>query len=31
MFAGAIDVPIYPTLTAPQVRYILKDSARACS
>jgi long-chain acyl-CoA synthetase len=26
MFAGAIDVPIYPTLTAPQVRYILKDS-----
>lgn len=26
MFAAAIDVPIYPTLTAPQVRYILKDS-----
>jgi len=26
MFATAIDVPIYPTLTAPQVRYILKDS-----
>jgi len=26
LFAGAIDVPIYPTLTAPQVRYILKDS-----
>ena len=26
MFAGAIDVPIYPTLTPPQVRYILKDS-----
>jgi long-chain acyl-CoA synthetase len=26
MFAGAIDVPIYPTLTAPQVRYILNDS-----
>jgi long-chain acyl-CoA synthetase len=26
MFAGVIDVPIYPTLTAPQVRYILKDS-----
>lgn len=25
LFAGAIDVPIYPTLTAPQVRYILKD------
>jgi long-chain acyl-CoA synthetase len=24
--AGAIDVPIYPTLTAPQVLYILKDS-----
>ena len=26
LFAGAIDVPIYPTLTAPQVRYILQDS-----
>lgn len=26
LFAGAIDVPIYPTLTPPQVRYILKDS-----
>jgi long-chain acyl-CoA synthetase len=26
MFAGAIDVPIYPTLTPLQVRYILKDS-----
>jgi long-chain acyl-CoA synthetase len=26
MFASAIDVPIYPTLTPPQVRYILKDS-----
>ncbi|MDQ2975787.1 MAG: long-chain fatty acid--CoA ligase [Acidobacteriota bacterium] len=26
MFAGAIDVPIYPTLTPSQVRYILKDS-----
>jgi long-chain acyl-CoA synthetase len=26
LFAGAIDVPIYPTLTAPQVAYILKDS-----
>jgi long-chain acyl-CoA synthetase len=24
--AGAIDVPIYPTLTPPQVLYILKDS-----
>jgi long-chain acyl-CoA synthetase len=30
MFAAAIDVPIYPTLTPSQVRYILKDSgARA--
>ncbi len=26
IFAGAIDVPIYPTLTATQIRYILKDS-----
>jgi len=26
LFAGAIDVPIYPTLTAQQVSYILKDS-----
>src|SRR5688572_2025881 len=26
LFAGAIDVPIYPTLTPAQVRYILKDS-----
>ena len=26
MFAGAIDVPVYPTLTPAQVRYILKDS-----
>ena len=26
MFAGAIDVPIYPTLSPPQVRYIVKDS-----
>ena len=26
LFAGAIDVPIYPTLTPPQVHYILKDS-----
>jgi long-chain acyl-CoA synthetase len=26
LFAGAVDVPIYPTLTAPQVHYILQDS-----
>ena len=26
MFAGAITVPIYPTLTPPQAQYILKDS-----
>jgi long-chain acyl-CoA synthetase len=26
LFTGAIDVPIYPTLTPPQVAYILKDS-----
>jgi len=26
LFAAAIDVPIYPTLTPPQVRYILHDS-----
>lgn len=26
LFAGAVDVPIYPTLTPPQVHYILKDS-----
>ncbi len=26
LFAGAIDVPIYPTLTPFQVRYILRDS-----
>ncbi len=26
LFAGAIDVPIYPTLTPSQVRYILHDS-----
>lgn len=26
IFGGMIDVPIYPTLTPPQVRYILNDS-----
>jgi long-chain acyl-CoA synthetase len=26
LFAGAIDVPVYPTLTAAQAAYILKDS-----
>jgi long-chain acyl-CoA synthetase len=26
IFGGVIDVPIYPTLTPPQVRYILRDS-----
>ena len=26
LFAGAVDVPIYPTLTPSQVRYILQDS-----
>jgi len=26
IFGGIIDVPIYPTLTPPQVRYILNDS-----
>jgi long-chain acyl-CoA synthetase len=26
IFGGVIDVPIYPTLMPPQVRYILKDS-----
>jgi long-chain acyl-CoA synthetase len=26
IFGGAIDVPIYPTLAPPQVRYILNDS-----
>ena len=26
LFAGAITVPIYPTLTPPQAQYILKDS-----
>src|SRR5215204_6953779 len=29
IFAGTIDIPIYPTLTPPQVRYILNDSG-AC-
>ena len=27
-FAGAIDVPIYPTLMPSQVRYIMQDDAR---
>lgn len=26
LFAGAVNVPIYPTLTPPHVRYILQDS-----
>jgi long-chain acyl-CoA synthetase len=30
IFAGVIDVPIYPTLTTAQVRYILKDCG-ACA
>lgn len=29
LFAGVVDVPIYPTLTHPQVKYILNDSG-AC-
>lgn len=30
LFAGAVDVPIYPTLTASQVKYILNDSGASC-